>query len=285
MRSLALIFLLLLSACQNVPTKIYGTSPTQKKSGEQIPPNVIVIDARPAFEYSISHIPGSLHMRWEEFAQREEPFQGLLEQDLYFHARRLARYGIHPQSEILVVGRGEKGEGEEGRLAWTFKILGIDKVSFATIDNFSVPLTREELPPPKHVAIWKPKIQEALVVDRKAFLRQAMKPKTEPHRALIIDVRTEAQYLGKDTKSYYSKNAPDFGAMNIPWFEFFETSGMARKSMIERLQAVGIHADDLIYVIDEKGARSAAVTLALHELGYHRAANFAGGYMELIGRP
>jgi thiosulfate/3-mercaptopyruvate sulfurtransferase len=283
MKSLT-ILLLLLSACQNAPTKIYGVSPMHKRNGEQIASHVIVIDARPAFEYSMAHIPGSLNMRWEEFAQREEPFKGLLEHDLYFHARRLARYGIQPQSEILVVGRGEKGEGEEGRLAWTFRVLGIEKVNFATIDSYTVRLTKEESPPPKAVSIWKPKIQNDLIVDRQTFLNKVMKPKNTPDYPLVIDVRREAEYLGKDTSSYYSKNAPDFGGINIPWFEFFESSGDVKQAIVQRLQSVGIHPQNLIYVIDEKGVRSAAVTLALRSLGYQRASNFAGGYMELVGQ-
>jgi len=285
MRFILILFIFLpFIGCQSPPTKVFESGQGAEKSGEKIPRDVLVIDARPAFEYAISHLPGSLNMRWEDLAQKTEPYKGLLEKDLYFHARRLARYGISPKRKILMIGRGHQGKGEEGRLAWTFRVMGITNVTTKSIDAFSVPLTKQESPPFESVPIWKPELDLSLVVEKDVFLKDIMRPHGSKDYPVVIDVRSEAEYLGKDTSSYYSTNAPDLNAINIPFTEFLSEQGEVQPSIKEKLEAVGITSQRKIYVIDELGVRSAAVTLALREIGYTRAANFAGGYMYLMGR-
>jgi 3-mercaptopyruvate sulfurtransferase SseA len=46
--------------------------------------------------------------------------------------------------------------------------------------------------------------------------------------------------------------------------------------------SVGITENKEIFVIGNQGIESAAVTLALRDLGYKLAANYAGGYVELL---
>lgn len=283
MKFLGLIILLLMVGCQLTPTKVYETQPVTEKSGQEIPAGTIILDARPVFEYSLAHLNGAIPMRWEDFTQREEPFLGVLEVDQFFHARRLARLGIKQDSSVLVVGRGLQGEGEEGRLAWTLKVLGIKNVSFAHIDSFSLPLTKSEAPPRENVSMWKPIFDDSLVITREEFLTSVIKAKGTFDPPVVIDVRTEAQYLGKDS-NYYSLHAPDIGAVNIPWTEFLTREGRANTQIKDRLQSVGINPNKKIICLDEKGVRSATVTLILRELGYSKATNFAGGYMLLMGK-
>jgi thiosulfate/3-mercaptopyruvate sulfurtransferase len=277
------LFFLLLTACQSQPTKVFESDQVKEKSGPILSEKTIVVDARPPFEYSLAHINGAINLRWEDFAQRELPYRGLLEPDLFFLARRLARNGIAPETPVVIVGRGLQGGGEEGRLAWTFRVLGVKHVRFTSIDTFSIPLTSAPPPPIANAPIWKPEVDEGLRVDRKTFLKHVMKVKHPEDRAIVIDARSEAEYLGKDTRSYYSKAAPDLGAINIPWDQFFDSQMQTNTGIKQKLTAVGITPEKTIYVIDDTGARSAAVTLALRDLGFHKAANYAGGYMELIG--
>jgi thiosulfate/3-mercaptopyruvate sulfurtransferase len=100
---------------------------------------------------------------------------------------------------------------------------------------------------------------------------------------VVIDVRTEKEYLGKH-KGYYSKKAPDISAINIPWQQFIDSHGLPNEAIKEQLRAVGITENRLIVVIDEMGVRSALVTMALRKLGFDKATNFAGGYMYLLGK-
>ena len=284
-------FMFFVAACETGPTKSHDSQLIQAKSSTElkstlpvIVEHTVVIDARPPFEFALSHLNGSVNLRWEDFAQRTKPFRGLLDRDYFSLASRLATYGISPQTQVVVVGRGLRGEGEEGRLAWTFKVLGVQDVRFASIESFSLPRTKEEAPLRKNEALWKPVIDSTLTVDRDLFVKKVFKTSAKASQASVrvIDVRNEAEYLGKDSQSPYAHSAPDIGAINIPWGQFFDTRGLTKLNLTAKLEAVGITKDQEIYVIDNQGVRSASVTLALREMGFFRAANFAGGYMELI---
>ncbi len=274
--------------CQQTPTKVYQSTPVQIKEGEkktseiQISDKTVIVDARPAFDYSVSHLNGSIPLRPEDFTQREEKFKGLLDLDRFALARRLARLGISPETPVVVVGRGLKGDGEEGRVAWTLKRLGVKDVRFAAIDFFSIPLSTAEAPPKNSVAIWKPVEDESLEVSREQFMKDIMKPRAGGDATVVIDVRRSDEYLGKVVSDRRVKGAPDIGAINIPWNEFFLSNGLRNESIKSRLEGIGIHSQQRIYVISNRGYRSAAVTLALRELGYSKASNFAGGYVELL---
>lgn len=279
-----LLALFFLAACQSAPTKVYESAPAEPKAGSVavIKPddNTVIIDARPSFQYAMAHLNGSQNMQWTDFTQREAPYFGELEKDLFFHARRLARLGIDPSTPVIVVGAGPQGHGEEGRVAWTLKYMGVKNVKFVSIDYFSLPLTNnEEAEPRANKPLWKPQVDESLSVDRKTMVKLIAKPRTADS-PVIIDARSHQEYLGK-ASTQYSK-APDIGAINIPWTEFFDSKGLVLPSMKQKLESVGITPNKTLYVISERGVESAAATLALRELGFSKAANFPGGYLELI---
>ena len=106
------------------PTKLYEMTPAQGKNlgtGTEaqvmgvIRPGSVLVDARPDFEYSLAHVPGSWSMHWQDFSQKEKPFLGELDLDLFAHARRLARYGIRPLTPVVILGKGLQSSGEDYR--------------------------------------------------------------------------------------------------------------------------------------------------------------------------
>lgn len=277
---LSVIFLV---SCQTKPTKVFESIETKVKSGQaaEVPKDVVIVDARPAFEYSISHINGSVNVRWDEFTQPQEPFRGLFETDLFFHARRLSRLGIGPETPVIVVGRGPQGQGEEGRVAWTLRYLGLKNVRFMHVDAFDRPNTREEAPPRANLPIWKPEFETSLIVDRATVLTKMLIPKDQPEAPVIIDVRPEAEYLGK-VPSVLPQRPPDIGAINVPWTEFITSQGIVVTDIREKLLQVGVSPERTVICISNRGVESATVTLALRELGYTKATNYAGGFADLI---
>lgn len=279
----------MLISCQVKPTKVYQeTSPKAKsdsKSGDlQITEETVLFDARAPFDYSVAHLNGAVNVRWDDFTQQEKPFIGLLDLDLFALTRKLARLGIDPdKTPVVVVGKGPQGQGEEGRVAWTLKYLGVKNVRFVNQDYFSLPISTAEAPPKENKAIWKPNVDASLIVDMKSFLKESVKPDHQK-KVKVLDVRTESEYLGKSTDSI-SKKAPDIGAINVPWTEFFTAQGLPDSKIVEKLNMVAVAKDAQIYVISTKGVRSAAVTMALRELGFTKVANFAGGYQQLVYEP
>lgn len=290
MKFLILILLSIgfLVGCKQAPTKVYQSVPTQVKESEakdiKITDKTVIVDARPAFEYTVAHLNGAINLRPEDFTQKEAPFFGYLDKDTFGLARYLASKGISPETPVVVVGRGLKGQGEEGRVAWTLKYLGVKDVRFASIDYFSMPLTSAEAPPREPTTIWKPDMDESLQVSRSEWIQAMKMPRVDMASPVLMDVRSAEEYLGK-VSSKSQKSPPDVGAINVPWTEFFQKNGLVNETVKVRLQEVGITPERKIFVIANKGIESAAVTMALRELGFSKAANYAGGYVELMVSP
>lgn len=244
--------------------------------------NSILIDARSPLEYNLAHVPGSYNMQWEDFSQSWTATPGLLKPELDKLCDRLALFGIEPNSHVIVIGYGTKGAGEEGRLAWTLFYLGVNDVQFVSIQHFGTQLTQQESPPAKNAAYWKPRLRANALVAKSDLIDQLFPKKGQrAPNVRVIDVRTPTEYLK-------GGSALDLGAFNIDWREFLTAEGRPNLRLGRKLEASGIHKEDQIYVVSNRGVRSAAATMALRMMGFRQAANYAGGYSELAlhpGRP
>ncbi|MBX2994813.1 MAG: hypothetical protein KF681_08320 [Bdellovibrionaceae bacterium] len=301
----ALLFLVagfLVAGCQTPPTKTFESKDNFTKKEESVRASVIsdktlLVDARPPFAYALSHASGAVSIQWTDFIEKDAPLEGYLEKDLFFHARRLARLGIGPDTEVLVLGSGRAGNGEEGRLAWTFRRMGLKNVRFAALDSIRATMTSEPVPQPPiapgelapentappttqampaEVPLWKPVEDESLEVKRAAAVADIQ---TKKSGIVVIDVRPEKDYL-QDADLFNKMNLMP-KLLNVPWAEFLSAQGTASPQIEERLKAVGVNKSDVIYVIDERGVRSAGTTLILRDLGFSKAANWSGGFREL----
>ncbi|MEQ1878094.1 MAG: ABC transporter ATP-binding protein, partial [Bdellovibrionia bacterium] len=61
--------------------------------------------------------------------------------------------------------------------------------------------------------------------------------------------------------------------VNIEWKNFFDEKGRPRREILKELKTVGLEPSTRIYVLSGDGVRSAAVTMALRDLGYEKAGN------------
>ena len=290
--------LLGLSACTTPPTIVNDVPSRQMSAAEQmlapiqVTKETIVVDARSRFEYSISHIPGSVNLQWSDFTEPERAQKGVVQNDTFAIARRLAHNGIGPDTPVVVVGRGKNGDGEEGRLAWMLAYLGVKHVQFADVDSFHVHFSNVvENNPPAEVPIWKPEIIESLNVPRTELQLAMNKHATtvplarrtyQPARLYrIIDVRNGKDYMGMKGFGKAEK-IPNMDAINIPWGDFFTKDLRPNPKVKEELAKVGVTPDQRILVIDESGVSSGAATMALRAFGYDQAGNYAGGLTDLL---
>ncbi len=278
------------------PTK---SSVSQPRAFDEAPLNrpveikaeTIVVDARPAFEYSTAHVPRSVLLNWSDYTEAEPAQRGIIQSDTFAAARRLARAGISPESHVVVLGKGLQGSGEEGRLAWTLAYLGVANVQFASLDSLKPRLTNSpEANPLASVPIWKPSVVSDLNASRDEVLfaineRAVDKPasyKGQPARLYrLIDVRSEKAYLGKEGMGVV-KTVPNMDAINIPWQQFFTPNLRTNQMMISQLRSMGFSIDQRLIVLDENGVASAAVTMALRSAGFSNAANYSGGLQDLL---
>ena len=282
-----------LSACAMKPTKS-KENPERRRDGSSAPKvlaETVILDARPAFDYTTAHVPRSVQVQWSDFTEPEPPQRGILQGDLYGVARRLARLGVGPDSQVVVVGRGHEGEGEEGRIAWMLTYLGVGDVQFSSLDAMKFRLTNAvEENPLKSVAIWKPEPLESLNVTRDEVLfainkRAVHEPASYKGQTAtlyrLIDVRTVSGYLGREGIGA-QKTVPNMDAVNIPWREFFHPNMRYKQEIASRLRDVGVMPEHRIIVLGEDGVSSAAVTMAMRSLGFSNTGNYAGGLRDLM---
>jgi thiosulfate/3-mercaptopyruvate sulfurtransferase len=295
--NLLLLSIFLLGGCALQPTKTREAIERKYDTAGQIlqpikiTEQTVIVDARPAFDYSMAHVPRSVNLQWTDFTQSDLDHKGLLQEDLFSLARRLALLGVAPATPVVVIGRGLSSAGEEGRIAWTLAYLGVTNVQFAEIESLKFRFTNAgEQNPLVSVPAWKPEPVEDLNVRRDELI-EAMNhnaivdPMAYAGRApvvyRIIDVRGANDYLGREDFGAKHK-LPNMGAINIPWKEFFDKSMRPRPEMAQKLKSVGVLPDHRVVVIDENGLSSADVTMAMRALGFSHTGNLSGGLADVL---
>lgn len=264
---------LVLTSCQHKATQVYREEPVQV--GEWSVKNLlkaeaVILDARPAFEFNLSHAPNSVNVRWEDFSQANPMSRGVLEPDHFALARRLALIGVSPETRVIVLGKGKQGAGEEGRIAWTLKVLGVQEVFTLVHTSFRAQNPRPEQSLVKNKPYWKPPVENSLQLSVKDFKADAVKTHT-----FVLDVRSQSEFSHRSLK----QNSKFKGkVLHVEWKEFFKDDGLPNKKVIETLAAQGIQPQSRLIVISNHGVRSGAVTYALQYLGFNKVTNFAGGY-------
>jgi len=228
----------------------------------------ILLDARPQFDYALGHLPGAISIRWEDYSQTQEPHKGGLDPDLSLLSRKLRYLGINPEKEVIVLGLGEKGKGEEGRIAWMLEYMGVKKIKVENVLNVPGRKTVEDVARYESVPPWNPKPNYSLRV-KKSDVQEILDKK--PNDKFIIDVREEA--VAKD------KKIP--GAINISWTQFVSPQGEPVRidKVKEILAANKINADGNLIFYSENGVTSGYVTFTVSQAGLH-AQNYDGGSNE-----
>jgi thiosulfate/3-mercaptopyruvate sulfurtransferase len=313
-----LLVVLLLIGCSQAPTKGYEKqsvfrpgsknimSITTTKTGTiepiEIKPQTVVIDTRPPFVYTLSHLPGSMNMSWQEFTETSLKKRGMLVKDLFAKARRLARAGIAPESEVIVVGDGKSGKGEEARLAWTLRYLGVKNVEFVGKDYFDQARwvgSHVQEAPKANVPMWKPVLETNLLVSKDEIKKyivkgKDLKPKDPTNvvegeighekmkrgRVKVIDSRPSKDYLAGSGLHF----SPEVDVVNIEWTEFIDEQGRPDPAIISKLRQIGIGSDSRIIVLSQNGLESATVVMTLLKLGITDVGHVAGGIDEILGR-
>lgn len=262
-----IFFFSFLLGCVQSPTKITESLCCRIKS------STLVVDARSSFHYKLFRLAGSIHIRGEDFFEKNKKGErtSRLKVDLHREIQRLALLGVNPNSEILIVGEGKRGQGEEGRLTWIFLYLGLKNVQFSSIDSFNrkgdfVAETFDRSSTQKNQPLWEPKFLKKLLfsvpvpLERFLLLKKFFK-------------QTEFQwFLDVSEKKKFDK------AMQLDWREFLDDRGRPNLSLKKKLLSKGFRFKDRILVLSEKGFKSMTVVAALFLMGFENASHFEGGY-------
>jgi thiosulfate/3-mercaptopyruvate sulfurtransferase len=277
MKKIVIGIFLLLTSCSylvKTPTTTYETYPRPSYVAEVgVKDSDILIDARPFFYYSSTHIAGAYHEDIKKYFEKKTTWPKL---DLFAESRVLARKGVHPNARVIILGQGKQGKGEECRLAWTLFYLGVKDVQFVKEDTVKAKRVVESNPPLKdEVTYWEPSYRKALLIERQDLVKD-MQLKTP---VKIVDTRSESQFL----RSKFPWDAEvDTQVLNIPWQEFLsDKNGRPNLTVTKRLESLGLKKSDPIVVIDEDGIGASCAAMTLIDSGYTKVKLYAGGYNDL----
>src|SRR4051794_699563 len=78
----------------SAPEKLFGSS--EEKLQKFLNKKPVVLDARQALDFSVSHTPGAINVDWRDFSKTGGMERGWLLDDDLSNARRLSLWGIDP---------------------------------------------------------------------------------------------------------------------------------------------------------------------------------------------
>lgn len=154
-----------------------------------------VVDARSRGEFSVSHLPGAIHLDWRDLLAHKlslserlfGPQQGRVLADAKAIEELLTTQGLREDFPVLVYG-GKSRWGEEGRIAWNLLYWGVQEVwlldgGFARWREVTAPLPAKVIPRKRFVVSFKN--------ERRADY-QSIRSAAQV-RKVIYDVRTSAE--------------------------------------------------------------------------------------------
>lgn len=276
--------MILLTGCVAQPTKVVET---EKREFDllvdktmrplELHDATVVLDARSNFDYGLNKISGSYHFPWENLA--EDRVTGEVMRDPRKAGLRLSLAGLQPNTPIVVVGYGPRGQGEEGRLAWSLLYFGFQDVQVAGIAMFRKNWTPNPSPPAQNVPVWQVNPRTELQVSIPEFKKLMEDPKGRMQtRTFIIDVRGEKEYFNRGK----GKSTPDINAIHMDWKEFYTSEGRPNPAVKAKIQSLGIAPTDRIIMVSTHGVRSGAAAYALLALGFSRVQNFTRGWNSVL---
>jgi thiosulfate/3-mercaptopyruvate sulfurtransferase len=246
--------------------------------------DLVIIDARGAKDYAAGHITGAVNAPWQSFSDMKGK-PGDANWGTVLPAERLGeaigKLGIKPGTQVLVYAAPPGGWGEDGRVAWTLIMAGVEPVAIIEggIEAWkaaggAVSTEAPTITPVSFTVASTNLSMNASKDDVKASLS----------KAVILDSRTPQEYEGAQ-KFGERRGGHLPGAISLPWTSVFDENGRLSSpdALKKMLDTAGIGENDEIISYCTKGIRSAHMTLVLRDLGYANARNYDASFHEWAG--
>lgn len=248
---------------------------------------VVVLDARqPAF-FLLGHIDGAHSVPRTEFLETRNRVKSLVPTAASFRSL-LSSFGVTPATPVVVYA--EDDNPYAARLVWTLRYHGHEKsyVLDGGYDKWKIENRATSLLPTSRPS---PSVYR-LSADTDYLQARAeadyIYTRLENPDVIIWDTRRTDEYVGTEVRAERGGHIP--GAVHLNWTELLsEVNGVkvlkGREEIIALLQAHGLTNDKEIVAHCQTGIRSSYATLVLLGLGYERAKNYDGSWIEWANNP
>ena len=245
-----------------------------EQARELIADGAIVVDTRVKALRDDAPLPNAAVLMWEELsAGPAPPAMGFLHPDDKALTDKMQSVGISSDKVVLAIGDPVNGWGEEGRIAWTLRVLGHPRAAivdggYAALTNGGVPEIQAPATPGTFVAERNDKWE---IVDR-AQAKQLF----SGGNVVFLDTREPREFEGK-TPYGESRGGHVPGAKHLYYKDLMDENGLVlpASAISERLATLGIGENDSIVAYCTGGVRSAFATSVLQDQGY-KAVNYTG---------
>lgn len=240
-----------------------------------------LLDATTLATYRKQHLPGAVHVWWQDTMELNSPYYGTVlkpddgEADQGRRVRLLERWGIGPDSTVVVYG--DTTNMPAARVCWFLRFLGI---SAAVLDGGRAgwlglpgPMT-DTVPRVDNVASRAITPQQGFYLPARSVARRLTNPRTQ-----LIDVREHAE---RDQGPYRGLSIP--GALPLPRSTLISADGLIRPvaELAQILASAGIDPDADLMLIGPTGLDTAIPWLALCLLGANSVIITDGGWQEWV---
>lgn len=237
-------------------------------------PNTVIIDARD-YGNASQKIPGSINLRWQEFADSSMKLKAVADLEQLLGAAGLTR-----DRKIIIYDNAPYSGGAAGRIFWMLEYLGCDDVH---ILNGGWEKWVEDGRPTEDM--WplelEPAVFTATVRAERLATKEQLATRLDDADCTLIDARSFPEYNG--WQLYGEQRGGHIpGAVNINYESFLnpDTTVMHYSSLKSLLERHGIIADREIIAYDTMGIRSGFVYFICRLMGYSRCSNYDGSIVE-----
>ncbi len=241
-------------------------------------PRLIVLDASPLHAYNAHHIPGALHVWWQDTIELHNDVYGMLVGE----PRRgtlLRDIGLDPEDEVVVYERGD-GRGA-CRWLWFLHAVGFEQVRLLhgglSAWEAAGYVTTRALPPRPSPGTFRPSLRYEVLAELPDVLTALDDPSTR-----IIDNRTVEEL----TESWHGRlrrgRIP--GAASVPWSSLLTGQPpfafRAPEELAALYQAAGILPGQRLLVYGLHSPNAAISYVSLRLLGYPHVRVYDGSWAQ-----
>lgn len=124
----------------------------------------VIIDVRSRFDFEMSRLPRSFFAEASDWDLRSYSGNSLKRKVKQLQ-RLLSLNGVDPLVQVVLLGRGLEGQGEEFLLAQTLLALGIERVRMMTVKQVKKAMVAKDLPPLENTPRWEQPLKDSIFCD------------------------------------------------------------------------------------------------------------------------
>ena len=244
--------------------------------------NIVIVDVRKSPLYFIGHIEGAHHIKRDEFLETRDGVKSLVPGSAKTTSL-LGRLGVTPETAVVVYA--EDDNPYSARLVWSLHYNGHKNayVLDGGYDKWSAEgRPTSILPTPAPVAVTYRVTEDTKYLNARSDADYVY-TRLENPGVVVWDTRRTDEYVGTEVRADRGGHIP--GAVHLNWTNLqTEVNGVKvlknRSEIIALLQSKGITSEKEIIAHCQTGIRSSYATLVLLGLGYQRASNYDGSWIE-----